>query len=130
MTDLYSRLEQRVRDFIQDRYVWQTFVAENIERYSEMKDTFAARYRVLIDKYCSAGKAHQGLHLSGEPSHAPKEEHIIKFEADEVTAIVFTEVRKAGGGIEPHEFEFMKIGEDWYLQEVYFNDGSGRYECL
>jgi len=33
MTDLRDQLEQRVQNFIQDRYVWETFVADNFELF-------------------------------------------------------------------------------------------------
>ena len=136
MTDLRDQLEQRVQNFIQDRYVWETFVADNFELFLDKKnDTdFAERYRALIDKYCAAGKVHQGLALSSVVDHTPAEEHIVKFECSDNRAIVFTEIRHTSesrlGWISPHEFEFKKSGNDWFLEEVYFNDGSGRYECL
>ena len=136
MSELQTQLEQRVRDFIQDNYEWETFVADNFEQFLDSKTNanFAVQYRTLIDKHCASGKVHQGLAASSEVGHTPAEEHIVKFESNDHTAIVFTEIRHTSeakiGWISPHEFEFKRVGDDWYLEEVYFNDGSGRYECL
>jgi len=72
--------------------------------------------------------------LSSAVDHAPQEEHVVKFEHNDGIAIVFTEIRHESeqkkGWITPYEYEFKKHGNDWRLDEVYLNDGSGRYECL
>jgi len=128
--NLQKDLEQRAQNFIQDRFLWKQFVSENYDHLVEKMGEISAQYRELIDKYCGSEKQHQGLALSSNAGHKPDEEHIVSFEQNGKRAIVFTQVRHADGGIEPHEFEFILKGDEWLLGEVYYNDGSGRYECL
>ena len=128
-------LESRVIDFIQDCHIWRVFVADNFEEHSDQKVAadISKKYRDLIDTYCSAQKSHQGLVLSNNPDHLPEEEHILGFDQNGDVAIVRTEVRKSDGWIQPHDFEFKRVGEDWILDEVYYTynvEDAPRYPCL
>jgi len=70
---LQNDLEQRVREFIQDRFVWQTYVAENFEQHTNPKvyAELSKRYRIFIDKYCATGKTHLNLTLGPQPDLTP-----------------------------------------------------------
>lgn len=130
--NLQYELERRTRGFIDDRHQWHILVTDNYERLSEARfiAEITAKYRALMDTYCVPEKKHQGLALSSVVQHTPNQEHFVGFETHGDIAIVFTQIRDDDGGILPHEFEFKRTGDNWYLDEVYYNDGSGRYECL
>lgn len=135
--NLQQELERRVRGFVQDYHAWAVFVAENYSRHNRsaaLDAKFASQYRSIIDTYCAPGKIHQGLVLSNTVDHVPEEVHIVKFEKDGNKAIVFTEVRYTKppkiGWIHAHEYVFKRLGDNWYLDELYYNDGSNRYPSL
>lgn len=129
-------LEGRVRAFIQDNYNWECFVQDNFD-FDAQKGTFeiAIRYCMMVDKYCVTEKRrHDGISLANHIHHLPQEETIFKFVNEGERATVYTQVAWQSGhrkGMqEIYDYEFEKIDDEWFLDQIYLNAPRGRFECL
>ncbi len=137
-TFVFSQTQQRspseiTKSFIADYKIWNDQAHFLYEKEKEKSDkTVEDTYQQLITKYCQEGKKHQPLAFGSESIHHPEHEQIINEKIKGNKAIVKTEYKKS----EPvkitdhYEYHFIKINNQWYLEEVYYVDEDGKYEGL
>ncbi len=136
----YQNITQRTpseitKSYMSDYKTWNDLAQSQYEEEGEKekaKREIEEAYQQLITKYCQAGKKHQPLAFGSESIHHPEHEKIISEKIKGNKAIVKTEYKKS----EPvkitdhYEYHFIKIGSQWFLEEVYYVDEDGKYEGL
>lgn len=136
LSNVFSQTGQRTpseitKSFIIDYKSWNDLAQSHFEKEKADIEIEKA-YQKIISKYCQAGKKHQPLAFGSESIHHPEHEQIINEKIKGNKAIVKTEYKKS----EPvkitdhYEYHFIKINNQWYLEEVYYVDEDGKYEGL
>jgi hypothetical protein len=119
--------------FIIDYKIWNDKAHTHYEKEKGKADSeIEEAYQKLIAKYCQASKKHQPLAFGSESAHHPEQEQIIGEKIKGNKAIVKTEFKKSKPIKIAHHYEyhFIKINNQWFLEEVYYVDEEGKYEGL
>lgn len=138
LSNVFSQTAQRTpseitQSFISDYKTWNDLAQSQYEKEKEKADIeIEEAYQKIITKYCQAGKKHQPLAFGSESIHHPEHEQIINEKIKGNKAIVKTECKKSGPVkfTDHYEYHFIKINNQWYLEEVYYVDEDGKYEGL
>ena len=123
-----SELAKIVRSYIRDYEEWNKFAVDNSDFSGNSNDdVIYEKYKELIDKYCVPDKKFQGLSWGGS---SYKEEIVSVIEAGNV-GLVKTK-RTDTDYTSEYEYHFVKSGQSWKLEEVYYIDcfNGKKYESL
>lgn len=118
-----SELAEIVRSYIRDYKEWNKFAVDNSDFSGNSNDdVIYAKYKKMIDKQF------QGLSWDGR---SYEEEIISVIEAGNV-GLVKTRQTDADDYESEYEYHFVKIGQSWKLEEVYYIDcfNGKKYESL
>lgn len=114
--------------FIQDYKQWNDFAFKNGDNTSLIEEKYREK---IIYKYCLPSKSFQNIAFGSESSHCPLKEKIIAENTRTNVSVVNTRYKDHKLGIEDrYEYHYIKVDGKWYLNEVYYVDGEGKYEGL
>lgn len=118
-------------EFIKDFKKWNDF-AYNLSLNNNSEDLIESEYKKIIIKFCQATKSHQGISFGSHSDHCPEKERISKEIIKKDTAIIKTKFKDPKNSFldAEYEYHFIKIENNWFLEEVYLVDEDGKYEGL
>lgn len=118
-------------EFIKDYKKWNDY-AYNLSQTKNNDENIEKEYKKIISKYCQLGKIHQGISFGSDSNHCPEKEKISKEIIKKNSAIIKTKFKDPKNSFldAEYEYHFIKIENNWFLEEVYLVDEDGKYEGL
>ena len=118
-------------EFIKDYKKWNDY-AYNLSQTKNNDENIEKEYKKIISKYCQLGKIHQGISFGSDSNHCPEKEKISKEIIKTNSAIIKTKFKDPKNSFldAEYEYHFIKIENNWFLEEVYLIDEDGKYEGL
>ena len=118
-------------EFIKDYKKWNDY-AYNLSQTKNNDENIEKEYKKIISKYCQLGKIHQGISFGSDSNHCPEKEKISKEIIKKNSAIIKTKFKDPKNSFldAEYEYHFIKIENNWFLEEVYLIDEDGKYEGL
>ncbi len=118
-------------EFIKDYKKWNDY-AYNLSQTKNNDENIEKEYKKIISKYCQLGKIHQGISFGSDSNHCPEKEKISKEIIKTNSAIIKTKFKDPKNSFRDadYEYHFIKIENNWFLEEVYLVDEDGKYEGL
>lgn len=118
-------------EFIKDFKKWNDY-AYNLSQTKNNDENIEKEYKKIISKYCQLGKIHQGISFGSDSNHCPEKEKISKEIIKKNSAIIKTKFKDQKNSFRDadYEYHFIKIENNWFLEEVYLVDEDRKYEGL
>ena len=118
-------------EFIKDYKKWNDY-AYNLSQTKNNDENIEKEYKKIISKYCQLGKIHQGISFGSDSNHCPEKEKISKEIIKKNSAIIKTKFKDPKNSFldAEYEYHFIKIENNWFLEEVFLVDKEGKYEGL
>ncbi|WP_136668723.1 hypothetical protein [Flavobacterium sp. H122] len=114
--------------FIEDYKKWNDFAFANGKEELTIEENYK---KEVIRKYCLPNKKFQNISFGSESSHCPLKEKIVSESTRTNVSVVATTYKDSKLGLEEKfEYHYVKVDGRWYLSEVYYIDGNGKYEGL
>ena len=119
-------------EFIKDFKKWNDFAYNLSLNNNNSEDLIESEYKKIIIKFCQATKSHQGISFGSHSDHCPEKEKISKEIIKKNSAIIKTKFKDPKNSFldAEYEYHFIKIENNWFLEEVYLVDEDGKYEGL
>ena len=119
-------------EFIKDFKKWNDFAYNLSLNNNNSDDLIEFEYKKIITKFCQATKSHQGISFGSHSDHCPEKEKISKEIIKTNSAIIKTKFKDPKNSFRDadYEYHFIKIKNNWFLEEVYLIDEDGKYEGL
>lgn len=139
VTAFADQPEMLVQQFMQAHYDWNE---RSCRQYGaaldEAGETAAleratAEYTALLADFCPAGLAAQPIAFGQPASHDPQLERVGAITLPEAGRAVVHTCRMspfASGNPSDFEYELQHQNGRWYLIQLYFVEGEGRFACL
>ncbi len=119
-------------EFINDYKKWNDF-ANNLSMNDKNSDEIIElEYKKIITKYCQANKTYQGISFGSHSNHCPEFEKITKAIVKKESAVIKTKFVDPSNSFRNanYEYHFVKIENNWFLEEVFLVDKEEKYEGL
>lgn len=119
-------------EFIKDYKKWNDFVYNLSNNDKNSDEIIELEYKKIITKYCQANKIYQGISYGSHSNHCPDKESISKVHIKKNSAIIKTKFVDPSNSFRNanYEYHFVKIENNWFLEEVFLVDKEEKYEGL
>lgn len=131
-TDVPADVRSLVEGFIKALYEWEiaAFQASKDDGGRNVRELAQKSYKALIRQWCVSELQPQPMSYSSHPRHHPDTETILSAACGDNGCCVRTRHTDVTGFASDYEYHLMHIDGEWRFQQLYYIDGTDKYESL